>query len=212
MKKVQMFVLFTLAAFVPLALNAQLLGIPGMARVNQEYWARQAYAPVDRIVGALGPGGYYGGGYAPGFGSNRFAAIVGETAVVVGLEVYASRPRGPKLRDCSKKKPGDRKCDAALQAAKQQAELAERQLRGGYLRNGSSRWLLEVKDCNSRVAVLKPGQRAPALGARCGYEGTFFVRSASVAGLADEEQAAFIVSDDAGGWVFHVPAVQKGGR
>lgn len=107
--------------------------------------------------------------------------------------------------------------------AERRAELEERQLKGGYLRNSSRRWNLEVTDCASadrpmtrvRVFVLRPGQRMSAIGAICGYEGTFFVRSTSVAGVVDEQVAAFIISDDAGGWVFHLPEVrqsQRGGR
>lgn len=182
-------------------------------------------------------------------GERKWMGVGAGGGALVGA-LFAGRDRDeygrPRQVDCSKRKLNRREqeiCSAAaaeqerrenaVQAeqerreaeaqaeAKHQAELEERQLKGGYLRNSSRRWNLEVTDCASadrpmtrvRAFVLRPGQRVSALGAICGYEGTFFVRSTSIAGVVDEQVAAFIISDDAGGWVFHLPEVrQKGGR
>lgn len=232
MKKALLFVLPTLLGllFVPTA-NAQVLGIPGMAGPNSERFVRQAYAPVDRIIGALGPGDYYGGSYGPGFGGNHFAniiggiaggggigylvggrngALIGAGAVggVVGIAEYAANrsARGPKPRDCSKKK-NDKKCDAAMAEAQAQAELAERQRLGKRLFN-STRWPVQVMDCDQTVVgQLRPLSNAPALEAKCGYVGVILTPDPSTPGRTQRYQAAFRLTDDAAsGWVFRAPA------
>lgn len=103
-------------------------------------------------------------------------------------------------------------------------ELERRRHRGGYLRN-ATRYPLEVTDCEPVVVAtggafievevlrFRPGQRYYVVEAKCGFDGTMLVPSPDTAGTREDREAAFIVSDNAGGWVFHAPAVgKKGGR
>ena len=152
------------------------------------------------------PHGYVRGGGPRHIVRNEFGGGV------VGLAEYAASrtARGPKPRDCSKKKPGDKKCDAALTEAQAQAELTERQLRGGSLRNATP-FTLVVTDCDDdRVAVLQPGKKISALEARCGYEGTMLVPS-QTPGLREDRSSATRVADDVNGWVFVAPRLPRQG-
>lgn len=163
-------------------------------------------------------------------GERKWMGIGAAGGAVVGA-LLAGRGRDGQPLDCGKRNSSRERKDCEVLAAEQErydaearadrleheaqaeaAELEERRLRGGYLRN-ATRYPLEVTDCGERVVVLRPGQRVQALEARCGYEGTMLVPSPSIAGVREERQAAFIVSDNAGGWVFHAPAIkERGGR
>ena len=239
MKKSIIVLVFLVATFVA-PVFGQVVGIPGMGAVNAEWYGRQAYAPFDRIIGAVGPGGYYDGGgygYGGGFGSgNRATTIIGGVAagaglgygisgtgrgamiggavgggVVGGADYLANRAaRGPKPVDCSKRKLNRKEqatCEAAVAEAQAQAELAERQLRGGKLRNATP-YTLIVTDCGERVTILHPGQGARVLEAMCGYEGTMLVFS-QTPGLREDRPAKFHVSDEHDGWVFNAPDIRR---
>lgn len=221
-------VLFTLAGFVPLA-NTQVYVSPwesGQAQYRA-YRIQQDIATCGGVC-SPGPAGYGAGrgaligaiavgamsGASVGYmtGGGRGAAIdAGVGGGVSGLAAYAMNraARGPQPRDCSKKKPGDKKCEAALAEAQAQAELAERQLRGGRITNKTP-FTLEVFDGRERIAILRPGQSVQALEALEAYEGVMLVPS-QTPGRREDRVAASHVSDDMGGWVFHAPRLPRQG-
>lgn len=81
----RIFALFLSAAAFAAAVNAQDLGYL-MAGPSAEYRARRAYAPVDFVLGQLGPGGYggLGYGYPYYYGNGRFGTDIA-VAAVAGL-------------------------------------------------------------------------------------------------------------------------------
>lgn len=178
---------------------------------------------IGRDIGAASLGAAIGA--AASRGSPKWTAVgalAGLGAAELGGYIEGRRNRS---LDCGKRKLSrkDQQSCAAVVAeqearareaqahAAQQVEIENRRARGGYLRNATS-YPVGVTDCDQQVAVLRPGQRVFALEARCGYKGTLFVPSADTVGVRDERQAAFIISDDGGGWVFHTPPLQGGGR
>ena len=145
----------------------------------------------------------------------RGAIGAGVGGGVLGIADYAMNraARGPRPVDCSKKKLGKKDaavCEAALAEAQAQAELAERQLRGGHLRNATG-FPVVVTDCGDRVAVLQPGKQVSALEARCGYEGTMLVPS-QTPGLREDRVTANHVADNMGGWVFNAPDIRRAAK
>lgn len=227
-------VIFLAALIAPSAFS-QVIGIPGMGRVNAERYGRQAYAPFDRFIGAVGPGGYYdGGGYGYGGGS-RATAIIGGVAAgaglgygisgtgrgaiiggavgggVLGLAEYAMNrsARGSRPVDCGKRKLSKKEqavCEAADADAQAEAEMAERRQLGKKLYN-STRWPVQVLDCGQSVGQLRPRSSAQALEAKCGYVGVILTPDPANPGRTKRYEADFRVTKDAAsGWVFRAPA------
>lgn len=149
-------VLFALVAFAPLAnsQNTTCSLIPGPCA---ERYARQAYAPIDRIVGQLDQQAQNYGGYYPGVvgisGGNRTATVIGLAATGAGIGyalggrngaiigggagvvggILATRTRnvdaygGQKQVDCSKRKLNKKEQSICEQALAEQQAQAQQQ-------------------------------------------------------------------------------------
>ncbi|MEK7151223.1 MAG: hypothetical protein AAB784_00710 [Patescibacteria group bacterium] len=219
-------VLVFLVALVATPVFGQVVGIPGMGGVNAERYGRQAYAPFDRIIGAVGTGGYYDGGgyYGGGFGGGRATAIIGGVAAgagvgyaiggnsrsamigagigggVLGIAEYAMNraTRGSKNLDCGKRKLS-KKEDAACknELAAMQAQAEMAERKAlGKKLFNSTRWPVQVLDCGQPVGQLRPRSSAPALEARCGYSGVILAPDPTNPGRTQRYEAAFRLTDD----------------